>query len=317
MTSIQEAFRVAAEARIPVQISHLKLSGNLISPQSPETVHFLEDARRHGFVDQVIAALQEAQRQGLRVTEDLYPYSAATASITRLLPAAALKQGDLPRRLRQKEERAKIAEEMKGELAASGHTNYAHAVIVSARRFKKLQGLTIWQAALERRRNQSLDTQIELILDLAAAGDVSIILYDHNEADLVPLMKLPNTMFISDTGTFQSGDETEHPRGYGSTARVLARYVREGKQLTLEEAIRKMTGLPAATFHLKDRGELRPGAWADLAIFDPVRVQDEATYAAPHVGATGFRHVFVNGVETVTNDRHTGARAGKALRRGE
>jgi N-acyl-D-amino-acid deacylase len=124
-------------------------------------------------------------------------------------------------------------------------------------------------------------------------------------------------MFISDSGTFQFGNELEHPRGFGSAARVLARYVRSEHKLSLEDAIRKMTALPAAIFHLKDRGVIRAGAWADLVVFDPARVQDRANYASPHLCATGFASVIVNGVETVENDRHTGARAGHALRRAQ
>jgi N-acyl-D-amino-acid deacylase len=137
-----------------------------------------------------------------------------------------------------------------------------------------------------------------------------------NEEDLLPFMRLPDTLFISDSGVFQFGNETEHPRGYGSAARILSRYVRQEKQLPLEEAIRKMTSLSASTFQLKDRGEIREGAWADLVVFDPATVQDQATFASPHLCATGFKHVFVNGIETVADDQHTGARAGRAIRRG-
>ena len=318
LDSLQEAFRIGREANIPVELSHLKISGNLISPQKPETIQFLEKARTEGFVDKVIAAIGEAQRGGVKVSQDLYAYSAASASLTRLLPASALEGGreKLDQRLKDPATRAAIAAEMKKDLLASGHNNYAHAVIITARRFKPLQGLTVPQAALQRRNSASLDAQIETILDMAAS-DVSIILYDFNEPDLVPLMKLPNTMFISDAGTFQFGNEAEHPRGYGSAARVLAKYVRAEKLLTMEEAIRKTTSLCATTFKLKDRGELRPGAWADIVVFDPTAVQDHADFAQPHLYATGFKHVFVNGVETVADDKHTGARAGRAVRRGE
>jgi N-acyl-D-amino-acid deacylase len=317
LNSLEEAFRVGREAGIPVEISHLKISGNLISPQKPETVRFLEQARREGFIDRIIAALKRAQDSGVRVTQDLYPYSAATGSMTRLLPKAALEGGreELARRLKDPAERAAIAATMKRELLASGHTDYGHAIIVTARRFKPLQGDSVPKAAQEKRGDASLESQIELILDMAPT-DVTIILYDFNEDDLVPLMKLANTMFISDSGTFQFGNETEHPRGYGSAARILSRYVRDEKTLSIEEAIRKMTGLCAATFQLKDRGELRAGAWADVVVFDPAKVQDNATYSSPHVCATGFKRVFVNGVETVVDDRHTGARAGQPIRRG-
>jgi N-acyl-D-amino-acid deacylase len=318
LDSLQEAFRVGREAKIPVELSHLKISGNLISPQKPETIQFLEKARTEGFIDKVIAAIDEAQKGGVKVSQDLYAYSAASAALTRLLPAKALEGGreKLDQRLKDPAQRNAIAVEMKKDLLASGHNNYAHAVIITARRFKSLQGLTVPQAALQRRSSATLDAQIETILDMAAS-DVSIILYDFNEPDLVPLMKLPNTMFISDAGTFQFGNEAEHPRGYGSAARVLAKYVRAEKLLTMEEAIRKMTSLCATTFKLKDRGELRPGAWADIVVFDPATVQDHADFAQPHLYATGYKHVFVNGVETVDDDKHSGARAGRAVRRGQ
>lgn len=318
LDSLQEAYRIGREANIPVEISHLKLSGNLIAPQKPQTIHFLEKARQEGLVEKVIASLEAAQKSGLKLSLDLYPYSAATASLTRLLPTAALEGGreQMERRLKDPTERTALAATMKQELLASGHVNYAHAVIITARRFKQLQGLTIPQAAKDRSRTDSLEAQIDLIFDLVPS-DVTIILYDFNEADMLPLMALPNTMFISDSGTFQGGNEPEHPRGYGSAARILARYVRDEKKLPLEDAIRKMTSLCASTFNLKDRGEIRAGAWADLVVFDPAKVQDRADYASPHIPATGFKHVFVNGVETVADDHHTGAHAGHSIRRGQ
>ncbi|HEV8543171.1 MAG TPA: D-aminoacylase [Verrucomicrobiae bacterium] len=317
--SLQEAFAVGRGAKIPVEISHLKLSGNLISPQKPETIRYLEKARAEGLVTNVIIALEKARQEGLKISQDLYPYSGATAFLTRLIPPSACEGGrdQLERRLADPNERAKISAAMQQDLLRSGHTNYAHAVIVTARRYKRLQGMTLVEAAQERRGTKSLDAQIDLILEIEGNGGASIILYEMNEPDLIPLMLLRQTMFISDSGTFQFGNETAHPRGYGSAARILARYVREEKLLSLEEAIRRMTSLAASTFQLKDRGEIREGAWADLAIFDPLTVRDEASFASPHVCAVGFKHVFVNGMETVTNDRHTGARAGRAVRRGE
>ena len=121
-------------------------------------------------------------------------------------------------------------------------------------------------------------------------------------------------MFASDSGVRKFRDGVPHPRGYGNNARVLARYVRELKLLRLEDAVRRMTSLPAATFRLKDRGLLREGAWADVAIFDPAIVQDRATFEEPHHYATGFAWVLVNGVPVVKSDQHTGARPGRALR---
>jgi N-acyl-D-amino-acid deacylase len=121
-------------------------------------------------------------------------------------------------------------------------------------------------------------------------------------------------MFASDSGVRKFREGVPHPRGYGNNARVLARYVRDLKLLRLEEAIRRMTSLPATTFRLKDRGQLRKGNWADIVVFDPSKIQDHATFDAPHQYASGFRAVIVNGVVVVKDDQHTGARPGMALR---
>jgi N-acyl-D-amino-acid deacylase len=123
-------------------------------------------------------------------------------------------------------------------------------------------------------------------------------------------------MVASDSGLRKFGEGVPHPRGYGNCARLLALYVRELRLLRLEDAIRRMTSLPATTFRLAERGVVRPGAWADLVVFDPARVQDHATYREPHQYATGLKRVFVNGVAVVVDDRHTGARPGKVLRQG-
>ncbi len=316
--SLEEAFTIGREAKIPVEISHLKLSGNLVAPQAPATIRNLEQARAGGLAARVVAALHEARQDGVRVTQDLYPYSGAAAFLDRLLPPEALEGGPerLSDRLAEPAWREHIAGLMRQRLAQSGHSNYAHVVIVRAQHSKMLQRLTISQAALRRRGTNSLAAQINLILDLAANGGASIIVYEMNDQDLIPLMRQPETMFASDTGAFQSGLEPGHPRNFGTAARILARYVRAEKLLPLEEAVRRMTSLAAATFNLKDRGEIRKGAWADLVIFDPATVQDQATFASPRLCATGFQHVLVNGVETVTNDRHTGAHAGEPVRRG-
>jgi N-acyl-D-amino-acid deacylase len=121
-------------------------------------------------------------------------------------------------------------------------------------------------------------------------------------------------MFASDSGVRKFLDGVPHPRGYGNNARVLARYVRELKLLRLEDAIRRMTSLPATTFRLRDRGVVREGAWADLVVFDPAKIQDHALFNDPHHYATGFAWVLVNGVPVVKGDGHTGARPGKTLR---
>ena len=136
-----------------------------------------------------------------------------------------------------------------------------------------------------------------------------------NEQDLQTFMRHPNTMVACDSGLRKFGEGVPHPRGYGNNARVLGRYVRELKVLRLEDAIRKMTSLPATTFRFKDRGVLREGAWADLVIFNPETIRDTATFKAPHAYPEGIDWVLVNGVVVLDHGKHTQAKAGKVLRR--
>jgi N-acyl-D-amino-acid deacylase len=159
-----------------------------------------------------------------------------------------------------------------------------------------------------------VDEQIELILEMQANGGASAVFHGINEDDLRVFAKHPNTLFASDSGIRRWNQGVPHPRGYGNNARVLARYVRELGVLRLEDAVRRMTSLPASVFRLSDRGVLREGAWADLVVFDPAKVQDRATFDDPHHYATGFDAVFVNGVEVVAKDEHTCARPGQVLR---
>src|SRR5207249_10258936 len=177
-----------------------------------------------------------------------------------------------------------------------------------------LNGLNLVEAAKQKLGTSSLDDQITLIFEIHGHGGASGVFHGISEDDLQQFLRHPNTMFASDSGVRKFQEGVPHPRGYGNNARVLARYTRELRLLRLEEAIRRMTSLPAATFRLKGRGELREGNWADLVVFDPEKVQDHATFSDPHHYATGFAYVFVNGVAVVKGDAHTGARPGQVLR---
>ena len=140
-----------------------------------------------------------------------------------------------------------------------------------------------------------------------------MVFHGMSEEDIRYIMRYPYNMFASDASIRVFGQGAPHPRGYGTNARVLSRYVREQKVLSLEEAIRRMTSLPAQKFQLTDRGLLRKGMAADIVIFDEKAVQDASTFDKPHQYAQGFQYVIVNGKVTVDNGRHTGMRAGKAL----
>ena len=203
---------------------------------------------------------------------------------------------------------------MKSSLKSNGRKDYAYAVIASCTHDPSLNGLNIVEAAKRKHGSASVVSQVQLILEIESHGGASGVFHGISEEDLRKFLAYPNTMFASDSGVRRYGEGVPHPRGYGNNARVLARYARELKLLRLEEAVRRMTSLPAAAFRLKGRGEVREGNWADLVVFDPEKVQDHATFNDPHHYATGFCYVFVNGVAVVKNDQHTGARPGKTLR---
>jgi N-acyl-D-amino-acid deacylase len=203
---------------------------------------------------------------------------------------------------------------MKETLRKRQSADYAYAVIASYKANPSLNGLNVAEAASKLHGTASLDQQIDTVLEIEKNGGASAVFHGMSDSDLETFMRHPNTMFASDSGVRQLNADMPHPRGYGTDARVLGIYVREKQVLRLEDAIRRMTSLPAHTFHLEDRGELRKGAMADIVVFDPAAVTDNSTYKDPHHYATGYRYVFVNGVQVVENDRHTGSRPGMILR---
>jgi N-acyl-D-amino-acid deacylase len=296
--ALAEVFQVAREARIRCQISHIKLSGKA----------------NWGHPDTVLALIEAARAEGLDITQDQYLYTASSTGLSQLVPETAREGDRFKDRLADPSEKAKIVAEMKARLRRGQRKDYSYATIASYRHDPTLNGLSIPEAAKKARGAASLASQIELILDIQAHGGASAVFHSLSEDDLQHFLRHPNTMVACDSGLRKLGEGVPHPRGYGNSARVLARYVRELRVLRLEDAVRRMTSLPAATFRLADRGLVRPGAWADLVVFDPAAVRDNATFKEPHQYATGFVRVFVNGVAVVENDRHTGARPGRALR---
>ena len=297
-SALAEVFRIAREAGIRAQISHLKLSGK----------------SAWGRAGQVIAAIEKARAEGLDITHDQYVYTASSTGISQLVPESAREGGKFRERLEDSAEKAKIRKEMKDRLQRRGFDDYAYAVIANYRQEKSLNGLNIAEAALKTRGAGTVDDQIELIWEIEKNGGASGVFHGMSEEDLQKFLIHPNTMFASDSGVRRFQEGVPHPRGYGNNARVLARYTRELKLLRLEEAIRRMTSLPAVTFRLRERGELREGNWADLVIFDPEKVQDTATYQETHNYPAGIHHVLVNGVFVVKAGEHTGAKPGQSLR---
>jgi N-acyl-D-amino-acid deacylase len=298
--ALDEVFRVAREAGVRAEVSHIKLAG----PSA------------WGQADKVLAYIGKARAEGLDVTQDQYGYTASSTTMRQLIPDSALEGGrtQFAQRLADPDQKAKIIAAMKQNLRSKGRDDYSYAVIASYRRDKSLNGLSIAQAAKLRRGSDSLDDQVELVLEIEKEGGASGVFHGMSEDDLKVFMRHPNTMIACDSGLRKLGEGMPHPRGYGNNARILARYVRELKVLRLEDAIRKMTSLPANTFHFKARGELREGNWADIVVFDPEKVQDTSTYKDPHHYATGIPYVLVNGIPVIMDGQHTGAKAGQPLR---
>lgn len=298
--ALDELIRVSREAGIRAEVSHLKLAGNAAWGKTAE----------------VLGKLEQARAAGLDITQDQYAYTASSTSLGTLIPSSAREGGDeaFKARVADPDQKARIAAEMKETLRKSGRTGYAYAVIASFPPDRRLNGKTVPEAARLLRGSDSLDDQIETILALEARGGASGIFHGMSEEDLQAFLRHPNTMVASDGGVRRMDDSVPHPRSYGNNARVLARYVRELKVLRLEDAVRKMTSLPAAAFRLKDRGVIREGACADLVVFDPETVRDVSTFGDPHHYSEGFVHVFVNGVPMIRDGRLTGDRSGTPLR---
>ena len=298
--ALDEVFRVAREAGVRAEVSHIKLAG----PSA------------WGQADRVLDYIEKARAEGLDITHDQYAYTASSTGLSQLIPDSALEGGHkrFLERLADPVRKAAIAAEMKRSLTSKGRKDYAYAVIASYKHDPALNGRNVVEAAQAKRGGATLEDQVELILEIQKNGGASGVFHGMNEEDLKVFMRHPNTMVACDSGIRQFGEGVPHPRGYGNNARVLARYVRELKVLRLEDAVRKMTSLPAGTFHFRDRGELRLGNWADIVVFDPEKVQDHASYADPHHYATGIPYVIVNGVVVLNQGEHTGAQAGHALR---
>ena len=299
--ALDELFRISREGGLRAHVSHIKLSGKSNWGQS----------------DKVIGAIEQARTTGLDITQDQYSYTASSTSIATLIPKKYREAGKFGLNYSNATTKAEMAEQMRSRKERGGSEDYSYAVIASCKHDRSLNGLNIAQAAKKLRGSDSLEDQIETILQIQKNGGASGVFHGMNEEDVQNYMKHPNTMFASDSGVRRFNEGVPHPRGYGNNARILARYVRELKVLRLEDAIRRMTSLPATAFGLKNRGFIREGCWADLVLFDPQKVQDNATFGSPHQYATGFAHVFVNGVAVVANDKHTGAKPGRPVRRDE
>jgi len=297
--AITEAVNVGKEAGMPVEISHLKIDRRRVWGASGKSLDLIEKFRA----------------EGVDVVADQYPYDRASTNLGIRLPSWALADGKIKERLADSATRAKIAAEMKANVADMGEQDYSFATVARFAPNTAYEGKTIPEITAMKGRAASLDNQIETIFDLMEAGGATMTYLLMGDADIDRIMRYPNTAIASDGGIIRFGAGNPHPRSYGTNARVLAEYVRNRHVLTLEDAIRRMTSLPARTFHLSDRGLIREGLVADLVIFDPARVQDKATYTNPHQYSVGFDYVLVNGQLAVDNGKLTSTRSGRPLRK--
>jgi N-acyl-D-amino-acid deacylase len=298
--ALEETLAVGRGASIPVQVSHVKLSGD-------------NNWGRHA---EVLGVLDAARAEGLRVTQDQYAYTASSTGLGQLIPAWALEGGSVAfrKRLADPAERARMAAEMAETPARRRRPDFNWVTLADCRCNRKLNGLGLPEATRRVKGQADVASQIDLILEIEARGGAGAVFHGMCEEDLQAVMRDPHTMVGSDSGVRRAGKSVPHPRGYGNNARVLARYVREKGVLTLEEAIRKMTSLPAETFGIADRGRLAAGLAADVVVFDPESVADTATFVAPHSFPAGIPWVVVNGEVVVRNGKQTGARPGRAIR---
>lgn len=298
--AINEALTIGREAKIPVEISHFKLSGQHNWGRSKETVPMIEAARK----------------EGIEVTIDQYPYTASSTSISTLIPDEVLADGQdsIRARLQQPGIKKHVINSMLARLKKRKLKHFSYAVVAYYSPDTSYNGKSIEQINLMKGRKHKAREEALTVIDIMMNGGASAVFHGMSEEDIKRIMQYPFNMFASDATIRTYGYGMPHPRGYGTNARVLAKYVRDEKVISLEEAIRRMTSLPAQKFQLKDRGLLKEGMAADIVIFDEKEVQDVSTFTKPHAYSKGFHFVIVNGVLTVENEKHLGIRAGKALK---
>ncbi len=296
--AINEAIDIGKAANMPVEISHFKVSGRSNWGRSKETLALIEQARRDGY----------------DVTIDQYPYTASSTNLGVRLPDWALGGGtdSLKARINNPEQHQLIVKGMLEQLKKYNYKNYSYAVVAYHAADTSLNGKSITEINKLKGRKSNARQEAETILDMMLAGGAQMIYHGMDEADVRYIMKYPYNMVGADAGV-ATGKGMPHPRGYGSNARILGRYVREEKIISLEEAIRRMTSLPAQKFQFKDRGIIRDGMAADIVIFNENEVIDLSTYEQPHQFSKGFMYVLVNGKLVIDNAHHTGERSGKVL----
>lgn len=295
------AIRVAEEAKLPVHIFHFKIRGK----------------ENEGTIGRYIQQIEEARKRGLNITANQYPYTAMFHGWSAFFPLWIREGGPqkFAERLEDPAARARLKQDKDFITWAREHGWWDGIVMARARTEKNRQyeGKSVAQIARMRGEEDPMDTCITLMAE--EGGSISGIFHTMGEQDVRTVMKLPWVSIASDGSAINlEAPGVPHPRNYSTNVRVLGHYVRDSKVLTLPEAVRKMTALPASILGLKDRGQIKNGFAADIAVFDPAKVAETNSFERPKSYATGVPYVLVNGVVVIDRGQHTGARPGKALR---
>lgn len=308
LEAIDELLRIAREARIPAEIYHLKAAGEANWPT----------------LDAAIDKIERARADGLKITADMYTYTAGSTGLTAAVPPSRLEGGleTFVERLRDPAWRRQVAAEMRRPATdweslyqAAGSPDRVLLVQFRSDELKRLTGKTLGDVARQR-GTSDIDTILDLITeDGTRVGAVYFLMSEDN---VRKQLRLPWVTFGSDAASLAPEGvflrSSVHPRAYGNVARLLGRYVRDEQLIPLEAAIHRLSGLPASNLGLEARGQLRSGMFADVVVFDPTTIMAPATYERPHQLATGVEHVWVNGVRVLKDGEHTGATPGRALK---
>ena len=298
--SIQEAIEIGEKAGVPVEISHFKVSSSELWGSSTVNLRLIEEARE----------------RGVDVKVDQYPYRASHAGLPIMFPPWSLEGGrdTVKARIEDPQIRARMKEGIKYNIVHDGTgPDLSNIYISYCKHDSTIEGKTIAEILVELGREPNIDNGIDYILDLYYAGSASAIYFCMSDEDVERIMAHPAAMHASDGGVAVFGRGFPHPRNYGTFPRILGRYVREKKHITLENAVRKMTSMPASMTGIRDRGIVAEGFIADITIFNPETVIDKASFEDPHQHPDGLSHVFVNGEPVVFKGKITNQLPGKAI----
>ena len=302
LDGVGEALEIGRRAKIPVVLTHHKVVGQKMWGKSTVTLAMVDSARR----------------AGTDVMIDQYPYAASHTGIDILMPPWAMAGGDsaLRRRLADPVLNDSIEKDVIDALINDrGGGDLKRVQFSRVSWDSTLNGKTLYDLVTRLNIEPTIENAAPVVIDVVLKGGARTIFHVLDEGDVKRIMAHPQTMIASDGRLNRLGDAVPHPRAYGTFPRVLGRYVRDDKVLTLEQAVAKMTGMPAKRLGLDDHGCLRDGCIADITIFSAERVRDVGTYADPHHYPEGIPYVIVNGVPVIDNGTFTPARPGKVLRR--